>query len=301
MMTDTLELFLAIARGMTFFDVAEESNLSQSALSKKIKKLEEEFGVELFDRTERSAKLTSAGKVLFKDLEQLEPGFKALKHHMKMISSNHKISCLITIPGGCLRIRNLLDFFITTHSDIFFTTHEINRDRRRSAFEALKRNEFDFVIMHEPLIPKDFYDFTILHEDYPVVILPKTHPQAGKSSICYEDLNKETIILNPWTKELAVELEEFTGIKLTNILETSKTREDIAWFVTADRGIGLFYASDINTINLDSVSVLRIKDIPEQAIILAYRHGLEMTPERLQLEKYLTDETKNKQMDLIDK
>ena len=48
---DQIQYFIAIAECNTYFDAAEELNISQSALSKQIIKLEKELGVALLDRS----------------------------------------------------------------------------------------------------------------------------------------------------------------------------------------------------------------------------------------------------------
>ena len=52
---DQIQYFIAIAECNTYFDAAEELNISQSALSKQIIKLEKELGVTLLDRSRRKA------------------------------------------------------------------------------------------------------------------------------------------------------------------------------------------------------------------------------------------------------
>ena len=59
-----LVLFLAIEKNGSFFKAAEECFISQSALSKQIRSLEEELGVELFNRSSRTASITEAGRHL---------------------------------------------------------------------------------------------------------------------------------------------------------------------------------------------------------------------------------------------
>lgn len=54
---DQIQYFIAIAECNTYFDAAEELNISQSALSKQIIKLEKELGVTLLDRSRRKLPL----------------------------------------------------------------------------------------------------------------------------------------------------------------------------------------------------------------------------------------------------
>lgn len=58
-----LKYFLAVAREEKFSTAAESSYVSQSSLSKQIKSLEEELGVDLFVRSAKGAALTPAGEV----------------------------------------------------------------------------------------------------------------------------------------------------------------------------------------------------------------------------------------------
>ena len=66
-----LEVFLAVAREHRFSRAAEKLFRTQSAVSQTIRKLEDELGEALFDRSSREGVLTDAGKVLFEYAEKL--------------------------------------------------------------------------------------------------------------------------------------------------------------------------------------------------------------------------------------
>ena len=59
---EQLECFIYAVQENTFFDAAEALHITQSSLSKQIKKMEQELGIQLFDRSKRSAVLTQAGE-----------------------------------------------------------------------------------------------------------------------------------------------------------------------------------------------------------------------------------------------
>jgi LysR family transcriptional regulator, glycine cleavage system transcriptional activator len=61
---DTLRVFSIAARHMSFTKAADELHLTQSAVSHRVRALEEELGVLLFDRLPRRLELTRAGQVL---------------------------------------------------------------------------------------------------------------------------------------------------------------------------------------------------------------------------------------------
>jgi len=71
-----LRCFLAVAEELHFARAAERLHIEQSPLSRAIKDLEEELGVQLFVRTTRSTRLTRAGKLF---LEHVPRVFAALQ------------------------------------------------------------------------------------------------------------------------------------------------------------------------------------------------------------------------------
>src|SRR5690625_7450438 len=66
-----LRCFLAVAEELHFARAAERLHIEQSPLSRAIKELEEELGVELFARTTRSTRLTRAGKLLLEHVPRI--------------------------------------------------------------------------------------------------------------------------------------------------------------------------------------------------------------------------------------
>ena len=67
---DALRIFVVAARHLSFTEAAAELNLTQSAVSHRIKALEAELGVPLFARLTRRLELTPAGHALAHRLKQ---------------------------------------------------------------------------------------------------------------------------------------------------------------------------------------------------------------------------------------
>jgi len=61
---ETLRIFSVAARNMSFTKAADELHLTQSAVSHRVRALEEELGVRLFTRSTRRVDLTRAGQAL---------------------------------------------------------------------------------------------------------------------------------------------------------------------------------------------------------------------------------------------
>lgn len=67
MNTVQLECFLTVAEMLNFAKAAQFLNITQPAVTKQIKSLEDELGVRLFKRSTRNVELTNEGKLLIND------------------------------------------------------------------------------------------------------------------------------------------------------------------------------------------------------------------------------------------
>lgn len=61
---EQLECFIYAVQENTFFDAAEALHITQSSLSKQIKKMEQELGIQLFDRS-KPLRGSHAGRRIF--------------------------------------------------------------------------------------------------------------------------------------------------------------------------------------------------------------------------------------------
>lgn len=87
MQIDHLILFHKIATEKSISKVAEECHLSQPALSQQMRKLEEEIGLRLLDRSNRGIELTDSGKVVYKYFQQIIEVYGNLLEEIKSLNN----------------------------------------------------------------------------------------------------------------------------------------------------------------------------------------------------------------------
>ncbi len=98
---DTLLAFVAVASHASFNDAAIELNLSASALTRRIKRLEEALDVMLFERTTRNVALTSSGELLLPRaqsvLRELDASLQLVTQATRIRSGQLIVACIPTV------------------------------------------------------------------------------------------------------------------------------------------------------------------------------------------------------------
>ncbi|UOQ52384.1 LysR family transcriptional regulator [Hymenobacter cellulosivorans] len=84
---DQIRYFLLLADKQHFWQTAEQLELSQSALSRHIQRLEAELGFSLFERTPRQVRLTAAGQLLRTEWGRLLGELDAVHRHARQVST----------------------------------------------------------------------------------------------------------------------------------------------------------------------------------------------------------------------
>lgn len=88
-------IFYAVAKNQNITKASEELHISQPAISKSIKKLEEQLGGQLFTRTKRGVILTEEGKEFYEYIKQ------AIEY---ITNAENKFTDLINLEAGCIKI-----------------------------------------------------------------------------------------------------------------------------------------------------------------------------------------------------
>ena len=124
-----LRAFEAVSRTLNFGVAAEELHVTQSAVSRQIKGLEDELGAQLFTRGTRHVQITPDGQTLLRTVEPMLAKLDTSVQHIRRSRSRRRVSVTTFASFGSLWLLPRIEAFQREHPDI---------DIRVSAHDALE-------------------------------------------------------------------------------------------------------------------------------------------------------------------
>lgn len=115
-----LKVFLSVARNRSFTKASRELHITQPAVSKHIRELEEHYKARLFDRTGNNIALTKEGEVMYAHAERIMEEYNLLEFDMNQLSGTFsgelRLGASTTISQYVMPV--LLSLFIKRYPDI---------------------------------------------------------------------------------------------------------------------------------------------------------------------------------------
>jgi DNA-binding transcriptional LysR family regulator len=186
-----LEVFLAVAREHRFSRAAEKLYRTQSAVSQTIRKLEDELGEALFDRSSREGVLTDAGQVLYEYAERLLNLRKDAQDSLVELRELQKGKLLIAANEfTSLYLLPVLSEFRRLHPMIKITVQRALGSRIPD--DVLQHSAELGVLSYKPEEPRLHSVVTYLDEL--VLVVPPKHPLATASEVSIRQLGAESFV-----------------------------------------------------------------------------------------------------------
>ena len=178
--------FTVVAEHRHFGRAAETLHVAQPSLSRQIRRLEQQVGARLLDRTPRGTRLTGAGEVflpqaraLLKAAAQAAARTRAAAEPSRLIIG-YVTGVFVTGVARELRRRNPDADIQVSYVDLL------------DAREALLDHRVDAVVARLPF-RTDGLHVTILYDEPRVVLLPLGHRLAGREYVTLDDIAEEPL------------------------------------------------------------------------------------------------------------
>ncbi|MGC2477519.1 MAG: LysR family transcriptional regulator [Candidatus Sulfotelmatobacter sp.] len=241
-----LEVFLAVARERRFSRAADKLFRTQSAVSQTIRKLEDELGEALFDRSSREGVLTDAGKVLYEYAEKLinlrgEAAESLSELHElqkgKLVIAANEFTVLYLLP--------VLAEFRRVHPMIKIT---VERALGSHIPDEVLSYAAEFgVLSYEP--QEANLHSVVVFLDELVFVVPPKHPLAPARQVSIRQLGAESFvahIVNSPYREKVIQLFKSHKTPLHMDLELP-TLQAIKQFVAMGNGVALIPEISVET------------------------------------------------------
>jgi DNA-binding transcriptional LysR family regulator len=253
-MTDirNLKYFIELSKTLNFNEAAKNCNVSQPTLSIQIKQLEEDIGLDLFHRTNRSVKLSSYGQVLLKKAKQAVLSYKSFENQASKLRKKTNIKCGIDLCIAPKIKEEIIKYLLSKNIAITETPAKALENK-------LNLYTLDLIISSEVSSQKSSDHIKIAKEPF-YIVFPKTHYLSQLKNSKLKLIIKEKILI----------LDEFKESQLYTWLKNNKKSADLNSINTLDTLTQVIEKSGWISIlpksylkNLPTtLSYLQIKDCP---------------------------------------
>ena len=182
-----LEYFVAVAEEANFTRAARRVHISQSGVSAQIRQLERDLGAPLFDRSERTATLTTAGVAALGPARAALASADAVRAAVDDVNGLVRGRLAVGMVTGCT-ITPLFDALSGFHRDHPGIEIELVEDTSDVLVELIRSGDLDLALVGSPEpTPEGLEALTIVRERL-VAAVPLDHALADRRRISLADL-----------------------------------------------------------------------------------------------------------------
>ncbi|KHT49547.1 LysR family transcriptional regulator [Vibrio sinaloensis] len=188
-----LHYFNQLAKTGNFTKAADQLGIAQSALSTSVKKLEQQLGLKLVNRTERQMSLTAEGQVLLRHakiiLEDVEQAEKELQELKGLTSGVIKFGAPAMLASYFLP--DALEQFKKAYPGIQINIHEAGT---ATLAQMLVNGELDLALIRGDREHEQIRQ-SLLAQDQIAACVPISHPFAKRSAITLDEFCQQPLVL----------------------------------------------------------------------------------------------------------
>ena len=197
-----LRCFIVLSEELNFRRAAEKLNMSQPPLTRLVRRLEQDIGVALFNRTTRTVELTQAGRYLLKEAKALlihaDETARRIRHATADASNRLRIGY---VP---LALYTLMPLLLERCRSEF---PEIELDlRERSTdmlFDQLHSAEIDIGFLYLPIY-STLLEVKRVYREPMKLAVSADHAMANRSSASLTEFANDVFILHPRAENAAM-------------------------------------------------------------------------------------------------
>ena len=286
--------FVVLAQTCNYLQAADQLFISQSSLSKHIKALERELGVELFSRTTRRVQLTDHGRVFLPFARKLASTAHDAEVALSYATDNERRildigSIPVMVPYG---ITGLLHRFEKEHVNVRLRITEGEADQLK---DMLRNRTLDLAFIRkwdgDASQDGDDTEFATSEfaEDRLAAVLPAGHPLAMRPSIRLSELANEEFLLLPKGTVMNALITDACAVEgfVPEVRYRGTRAENIIDLVGRGMGVSLLMRTSASYLTRSGVSIVDLEQPIVTRIMLYRLRDREPSPEALKFLEYV--------------
>ncbi len=262
--TRHIRYFLAVGEELNFHRAAERLHVSQPALWRQIRDLEDEVGVKLLERMPRGISLTPAGETFLEEcrdlLNHMETSCARARRVAQGLVGTLHIACN-DVASRRRELPRFLKAFREAHPEISIQLHGLMSQQQVT---ALRNGSIDAGFLCRYVGERTEFEYLRIGQDNFVLAIPRDHPLTRRTSIRLADLAGEPLILpNPSYNSAIYDrlLDSFhKGGLVPQITQHADTEATVLNMVTARMGLA-FLTSSFRTTVISGAVLRPISDL----------------------------------------
>lgn len=273
-----LEVLVAVAQEKGFSRAAGRLHRTQPAVSQAIRRLEEEIGTPLFDRSSKDGTLTDTGRILYEYAQQMLNLRREAHGAIQELSSLQRGK--VAIAANEYTVMHLLPIIGTFKARLPHVRIEVKRSLASQIPSEILRREVEIgLITYRP----DHLGLAVvpIATDELALLVAPNHPLARRAEVAVPELGAESFLAHnvrsPW-RERVVQTFERQRTTL-NIVAELPTLESIKRLVEQGIGVALMPRRAAQAeISRGDIVALMVREMRfERPIHLVYRNGAKLS------------------------
>jgi DNA-binding transcriptional LysR family regulator len=271
----TFELIEAVVRAGSIRKAAEDTNLTASALNRRIQNFEQEFGWPIFERLPRGMRLNPAGELLMHHIGLQRTDLARVQSQVADLSGERRGHVSIACSQALLPyfLPEQIAIYRAAHPGVTFT---VNVRDRAQAEQDLASYSSDLALVFEPVHMVEFEVLFALPQAVHAVFR-HDGPLAQKSTMRLRDCLDHNLVLPAASYGVRHLLElgaTRSGRTLTPAIET-ESFELIRHYVMQEDAVGFQIPIGLSTSKQDTIAhrALPAKDVPFGQLLLGQMKG----------------------------
>ncbi|PRY81391.1 LysR family transcriptional regulator [Alkalibacterium olivapovliticus] len=286
-----LTYFIEVAEREHMSNAAQHLNVAQSAVSRQISNLEDELGVQLFERVGRNMKLLPIGHVLLTHARDMINLLDQTKQHIADFTAPETGIIKIGFPSSLAAtlLPNLINAYSSDYPNVQF---QLRQGSYQFLIDAIKSRELNLafigpVINDDPAIRGD-----ILFSEKLLLLVSRQHKVANRESITLKELKDEDFILFPKgyiLEKLVIDACHTEGFD-PKVSTQGEDMDAIKGMVAAGIGITILPDSAITDYETDFLKCVPILDPHlERSVGMITPNTRELTPAETVFYRFVLD------------